>query len=95
MENTYTQTQTWLAHKEEILSSAIEIIAINEKKSFSTKSLFVSSIYSRTKTFANNGNVYIVEKSIQLIRELNSKYKPIITERHKFFKLMEIAEVNK
>lgn len=87
------QNEAWAAHKRDILDSAAAIIAINQGEKGSLKSLFVSSIFSKTGTFANHGNVYIVEKSLELIRELNSKYKkPVITERHKFFKLFEVAQ---
>ena len=57
------------------------------------KALFVSSIYGKVETYARHGNVEIVERAIGLVRELNGK-KSIITERHKFFGLLEVAKEN-
>ena len=57
----------------------------------SNKALFVASIYGKVETYARYGNVEIVERAIQLVRELNGK-KSVITERHKFFGLAEVAK---
>lgn len=57
-----------------------------------TKALLVSNLFGRIGTYANNGNVEIVDKAIAHIREWNTKLKkPVITERHKLFKLPEVA----
>ena len=56
------------------------------------RSLFVSNLFGRIATHANKGNVEIVDKAIALVREWNAKCKKdIITGRHSFFKLPEIA----
>ena len=58
----------------------------------SSKPLFVSSIYNKVSTFASHGEVEIVDKALAYIREWNAREKkPIITERHKFFQLSEVA----
>ena len=54
--------------------------------------MFVSSIYNKVSTFASHGEVEIVDKALAYIREWNMREKkPIITERHKFFQLSEMA----
>lgn len=54
------------------------------------------SIYNVVATRAAHGNVEIVEKAIAYVREHNAaSTRPIITERHKFFKLAEIAVQNR
>ena len=55
------------------------------------KALFVASICGKVETYARQGNVEMVERAIRLVRELNEK-KCIITERHKFFRLPEVAK---
>lgn len=56
------------------------------------RALFVSNLFGRIATQAKNGNVEIVERAVARIREWNAKcQKPIITERHSFFKLPDVA----
>jgi hypothetical protein len=54
------------------------------------KALFVASIYGKVETYARRGDVAMVERAIELVRELN-KSRSFITERHKFFGLAEVA----
>lgn len=57
-----------------------------------SRALFVSNLFGRIATHAKNGNVEIVERAVARVREWNAKSKkPIITERHSFFKLPEVA----
>ena len=45
------------------------------------------------ETFANHGNVEVVQKAVDFINEYNSKIKkPVITVRNKFFTLPEVAQ---
>lgn len=54
------------------------------------------SIYNVVATRAAHGNVEIVERAIAYVREHKAaSARPIITERHKFFKLAEIAAQNR
>lgn len=88
------QNEEWTFLKRSIVSSARTIKEINDGANrYSSKALFVSSIYKKVETFAKRGDVEIVQKAINLIRELN-KESSIITERHKFFKLPQVAESN-
>jgi len=87
--------QAWNRLKNSIISSASTIREINDGvNTYSNKSLFVSSIYNKVETYARNGDIETVSKAVELLRELN-KTSPIITERHKFFKLMEVAEASR
>jgi len=88
--------EAWNALKMDILDSATVIDGINKgvKKRYS-KALFVSNIYGKVETFAKHGETEIVNKAIDCIRNFNETNSVIITERHKFFKLGELAELNK
>lgn len=86
------QSEEWALLKRSILSAAGTIKEINDGTNrYSSKALFVSSIYNKVETFAKKGNVEMVQKAIDLIRELN-KESSIITERHKLFKLPEASK---
>lgn len=85
--------EDWKRLRNDIGSSAATIHAINKGTNrCSSKALFVSSIYNKVSTFASHGEVEIVDKALAYIREWNMREKkPIITERHKFFQLSEVA----
>lgn len=54
--------------------------------------LFISNLAGRLVTYANHGNVEIIDRAVARIREWNGKAKkPIITERHSIFKYPELA----
>ena len=84
--------EEWTRLKRSIYSSASTIKGINDgtERGYN-KALFVSSIYGKVETYAKRGDVIIVEKAIAYVRELN-KQSSIITERHKFIKLAEMAK---
>lgn len=51
-----------------------------------------TNLYNKLETIAKNGNVGVIDKAIEYIKELNEKRdKPIFTNRHKFWKLAELA----
>lgn len=85
--------EDWKRLRNDIGCSASVIHAINTgANKCSSKPLFVSSIYNKVKTFASHGEVEIVDKALAYIGEWNVREKkPIITERHKFFQLSEVA----
>lgn len=85
--------EEWRRLRNNIGSSATTIHEINTGENrCSSKALFVSSIYNKVSTFASHGEVEIVDKALAYIREWNAREKkPIITERHKFFQLSEVA----
>lgn len=56
------------------------------------RALFVANLFGHIATYAKNGNVEIVERAVAHIREWNARcQKPIVTERHSFFKLPDVA----
>lgn len=72
-------------------AAMIHTIDLGQERGYS-RALFVSGLCGRVGTHANNGHVEIVDRAIELVREWNAKcQKPIITERHSFFKLPEVA----
>lgn len=86
-------SENWERLQANILSSAATIHGINIgiERGYS-KALFVSSIYQKVETYAKRGNVEIVSAAIDEIRKFNETMSVVITERHKFFKLLEMAE---
>lgn len=57
-----------------------------------SRSLLVSNLTGRLSTYANHGNVEIIDLAVARLREWNGKVgKPVVTERHSIFKYPEIA----
>lgn len=90
------QSEEWALLERDILHSAAVIHGINTgtERGYH-KALFVSSIYGKVETYAKHGDVQMVEKAINAIRNFNETMSIVITERHKFFKLLEVAAANK
>lgn len=88
------QDEAWQVLKREIGRSADIIHEIDTGKSKGyNRALFVSSILNKVGTFANHGNVEIVEKAVDFINDYNSKIKkPVITARNNFFDLSNVAQ---
>lgn len=90
------QSEDWVRLERDILSSAATIHGINTGvERCYNKALFVSSIYNKVETYAKHGNVEMVQRAIDCIRKFNETMSVVVTERHKFFKLLEVAEANK
>lgn len=88
------QEEAWQRLKGEMTSNAKTIHEIDTGKARGyDRALFVSSILNKVGTFANHGNVEIVQRAVDFITEYNSNVKkPVITARNKFFQLPEIAQ---
>mgnify|MGYP001024695655 FL=1 len=86
-------TEEWLSVKSEIDNIASTLKDIDTGvNTYSYRPLFVSSLYGKLERIANNGKVDVIVKSTEYIKELNEKLpKPIFTNRHKFWKLVELA----
>ena len=88
------QEEAWNRLIRDIAGSAKTIHEIDTGKARGyNRALFVSSILSKVSTFANHGEVEIVQRAVNFITEYNfSVKKPVITARNKFFQLPEIAQ---
>ena len=89
--------KAWQTLKRDIRSSADTIHGIDtgQCRGYS-RALFVSSILNKVSTYAGKGEVEIVEKAVDLIREYNARSgKPVITARNRFFQLPEVARQNR
>ena len=54
-----------------------------------------TNLYNKLETIARNGKVELIKMAIEYIAELNEKRdKPIFTNRHKFWKLDELASLS-
>lgn len=90
------RNENWSRLEKDILHSAAVIHGINKgfERGYS-KALFVSSIYQKVQTYAIKGDIELVRRAIDTIRKYNETMSVVITERHKFFKLIELAESKK
>ena len=91
------QEESWNRLKRDISSSAHTIHEIDAGRARGySRALFVSSILNKVSTYAGKGEVEIVEKAVDLIREYNARSgKPVITARNRFFQLPEVARQNR
>lgn len=89
------QDEAWKRLKRDIESSAQTINEIDTGKAKGYhRALFVSSILSKVSTYANKGEVEIVQKAVDFITEFNSNCKKtVITSRNRFFSLPEEARM--
>lgn len=83
--------------KTRILDSCATIIGIdNGTVRGSSRALFVSNLAGRINTVAKSGNVDLLIKCLDLIKEVNSKIdKPVISASHSIWKLAEQAEAKR
>lgn len=89
------QEEAWDRLKQDIAGSAKTIHEIDTGKARGyNRALFVSSILNKVGTFANRGEVEIVQRAVDFITEYNFSVKEtlVITARNKFFQLPEIAQ---
>lgn len=88
------QDEEWERIKREINDTVETLVSIDTGKNrYSHRSLFVSGLYGKLERVANHGNVELIERATNYIKELNEKLpKPIFTPRHKFWKLMDAVK---
>lgn len=85
--------EAWKGIEKEILRTAGIITAIdNGTERGLARPLFVSSLTGFIKRIAANGQTEHVKRAIELIRQINSTGKPIITEKNSIFSLIETAQ---
>lgn len=87
------QDEAWQKIRKEILRTAGIIAAIdNGTERGLARPLFVSSLTGFIKRIAANGQTDHVKKALELIRQINSTGKPIVTEKNSIFSLIETAQ---
>lgn len=86
--------EAWSKLKHDIAGCANTIHEIDTGKARGYhRALFVSSILNKVSTYANHGEVEIVQKAVDFITEYNASVKkPIITARNRFFQLSKTAQ---
>lgn len=86
------ESEEWAHVKLDILHTATTVSAIDKGTYCGIRSLFVSNLYGRLSTLANAGKTALIKKALDYIREINPGLpKPIFTDRHKVWKLGEVA----
>lgn len=86
------ESEEWARVKSDINHTAATVSAIDKGTYCGIRSLFVSGLYGRLSTLANAGKTALIKKSLDYIREINPGLpKPIFTDRHKVWKLGEVA----
>lgn len=84
--------EKWELMKTEIIRQASVIVGIDNGTEPYSRALFVSSMVGKIDTIAKSGDHELVDRALNLIEELNkAQRKPIITSRHKVWKLREKA----
>lgn len=90
------RNENWQYLEKNVLHSASVIHEINKGlERGMSKALFVSSIYNKVETYVKKGDIEIVQQAIDTIRKFNETMSVVITERNKFFKLIEISKSKK
>lgn len=86
------ESEEWARVKSDITNTAATIEAIDKGTYCGIRSLFVSGLYGRLSTLANAGKSELITKALNYIREINQSLpKPIFTDRHKVWQLVEVA----
>ena len=87
------QEETWQSLKKDIADSARTVLELDTGKIRGyNRALFVSSILNKVMTYVNRGEVEIVQKAVDFIRNCNEGVKkPVITPRNRFFQFPEMA----
>lgn len=97
--------QSWRERTQKAIARRIEAAKPQEQKTaeawervkedidrFVDWNLCSTNLYNRLETIARKGEVELMQRAIDYVRELNKgRKRPIYTERHKFFKLAELA----
>lgn len=97
--------QNWRERTQKAIARRVEAAKPQEQKTaeawvrvkedidrFVDWNLSPTNLYNRLETVARKGEVELMQQAIDYVRELNKQRKrPIFTERHKFFKLAELA----
>ena len=97
--------QSWRERTQKAIARRIEAAKPQEQKTaeawervnedidrFVDWNLCSTNLYNRLETIARKGEVELMQQAIDYVRELNKgRKRPIYTERHKFFKLAELA----
>lgn len=83
--------------KNQILSSCQTIIGIdNGTERGYSRALFVSNLTGRINRIAKTGNIELLAKCLDLIKEVNeSVKKPVISNSNSIWKLLEVAEATR
>lgn len=84
--------EAWSRLARDIEGSLAVIEAIDAGQSPYTRSAFVNSITGKVERLAAAGDVSIVDKALELVRNYNERHKkPAISARHKFWTFAELA----
>lgn len=89
--------EQWEQIQKRIISAAATIKGIDEgtERGYN-RNLFVRVVVGNIETQAKNGNVELVKRALNLVRELgNNMPKPIVTDNHSVWKLEEKVEVKR
>lgn len=86
------ESEEWSKIESDIRHTAKTVSGIDSGTLCLHRSLIVSNLYGRLETLAKNGKPTMLLKAIDLLRQLNEEMKkPIFTQRHKVWKLADLA----
>lgn len=85
--------ERWASIRAEIDRTAENIIDIDMNNAPYHRALFVNSLYNKAETLARNGDKEMLDRYVEYVKEWNTKVKkPLVTSRHKFWKLHELCD---
>lgn len=87
------RNERWEKIRKNIIDHASTIILVDRGDPQYDRNLFVRAITGTIKTLAEEGNVELLNRALELVRELNTKGpKPIITDKNTIWDLLPRAE---
>ena len=102
-ERAVEEFETWRKKAQQAIARRIEAAKSQEQKDEEAwqrikndidNHYLPTNLYKRIETIARKGEVELMERAVAYVRELNqARQHPIFTERHKFFKLPELARI--
>ncbi len=87
----------WKTVEKQVLSIAADSKAAQDGDFLYDLSLFKNNFYNRMLTLARSGNVSLVDRMLERLKTVHEDFgakKPVFTDRHKIWKLGDIARAN-
>lgn len=88
------QAEVWALIESTIMDKIETIIKIDTgENTYTSRQLIVANLAGFIERMAKNGQADHVKKALEIIRQTNAQHtKPIVTEKHKIFTLVNVAE---
>lgn len=86
------EEERWQSIQKQLDETAASIVDIDTNGGPWNRALFVNSLYGKAETLARNGDKAMLNRYVERVKWWNSQIKkPLLTDRHKFWKLQEFC----